>query len=313
MISFRSHVLLMVALAVALALPGLLLSSNYHLRIGALVHLTALVVVGLNLLMGFAGQVSLGQAGFFAIGAYAAAILPARYGLDPLLGAGCGVVLAALVAWLVGKPILRLRGHYLAVATLGFGMLVTLVLTNEVGLTGGPDGMSVKRAEIFGIRLRDPQTWYFISATLLFLGILAAFNLLNSPTGRALKALHDSPVAAQVLGVDVARYKLIVFVIAAIYAALAGAAFALFNGHVTPDAGGFLKSVEFVTMAAIGGLGSVLGGLIGAAILVILPQGLTLFQEYETLLLGLIIIAFMIFMREGIAPAIGRLVRRRLS
>jgi branched-chain amino acid transport system permease protein len=268
-------------------------------------------VIGLNLLMGYAGQVSLGHAGFFAIGAYGTAILPAQLGLHPLLAAAAGVAAAAALAFVIGKPILRLKGHYLAVATLGVGMLITLVLTAEVWLTGGPDGMAVARASVLGVKLRTPETWYWISGGLLLVGVVAALNLLDSPTGRALRALHDSEVAAEGLGVDIAGYKLLVFIAAAIYAAVAGAASALLNGHVTPDVGSFLHSVEFVTMAVIGGLGSILGSIVGAAVLVILPQALTVFHDYETLVLGAMIILFMLFLRQGIVPSLGALLRRR--
>jgi branched-chain amino acid transport system permease protein len=297
-------VLILAATVLIVVLPGLVLPSAYYYRVGALVFISALAVIGLNLLMGYAGQVSLGHAGFFAIGAYGTAILPAQFGWPPLLAAATGVVLAAALAFAIGRPILRLRGQHLAVATLGIGMLITMVLNAEVAITGGPDGMAVARATVFGFKLRAPETWYWISGGLLILGVVAALNLLNSPTGRALRALHDSEVAAEVLGIDVTRYKLVVFVAASVYAAVAGAALALFSGHVTPDVGSFLRSVEFVTMAVIGGLGSILGSIVGAAVLVILPQVLTVFQEYETLVLGVMIILFMIFLRGGIVPGL---------
>jgi branched-chain amino acid transport system permease protein len=298
--------LIVLATIAIVVLPGLMLPSAYYFRVGALVFISALAVIGLNLLMGYAGQVSLGHAGFFAVGAYGPTILPARLGLDPLLAAGAGVAAAAALAFVIGKPILKLKGHYLAVATLGIGMLITLVLTAEVWLTGGPDGMAVARASVLGVKLKTPETWYWISGALLILGVIAALNLLDSPTGRALRALHDSEVAAEGLGVDIAGYKLLAFVAAAVYAAVAGAASALFNGHVTPEIGSFLHSVEFVTMAVIGGLGSILGSIIGAAVLVIFPQALTVFHEYETLLLGAMIILFMLFLREGIVPSLAR-------
>ena len=297
-------VLILIAAILIVVLPGLVLPSPYYYRIGALVFISALAVVGLNLLMGYAGQVSLGHAGPFAIGAYGAAILPARFGWDPLVGALAGIVAAAVLAFVTGRPILRLKGHYLAVATLGLGMLITMILNAEVWITGGPDGMPVARAVVFGTRLRSPEVWYWITGVLLIGGIAAALNLLDSPTGRALRALHDSEIAAEVLGIDAARYKLIVFVVSSIYAAVAGASLALLNGHITPDVGSFLHSIEFVTMAVIGGLGSILGSIIGAALLVILPQLLTVFHEYETLVLGIMIVLFMIFLREGIVPGL---------
>ena len=128
------------------------------------------------------------------------------------------------------------------------------------------------------------------------LGALIAVNLIESPTGRAFRAIHDSEIAASVLGIDVARYKLIAFVLSAIYAAVAGAYLALFDGLVTPATAGFLRSIEFVTMAVLGGLGSILGSVVGAAMLVLLPQVLTVFHDYEHIVLGLIMIVFMIFL-----------------
>lgn len=304
--------LILVATILIVVLPGLVLPSAYYYRVGALVFISALAVVGLNLLMGYAGQVSLGHAGPFAIGAYGTAVLPAQFGWDPLIGAAMGIVAAGLIAYAAGRPILRLKGHYLAVATLGLGMLITMVLNAEVWITGGPDGMQVARAVVFGTRLRSPQAWYWIAGILLIVGVAGALNLLDSPTGRALRALHDSEVAAEVLGIDAAGYKVVVFVVSSIYAAVAGAALALLNGHVTPDVGSFLRSIEFVTMAVIGGLGSILGSIVGAAVLVILPQMLTVFHEYETLVLGVMIVLFMIFMREGIVPGLAsRLGARR--
>jgi branched-chain amino acid transport system permease protein len=300
--------LIMLALVI---IPGLVMPSTFYYRIGALVFISAIAVVGLNLLMGYAGQVSLGHAGFFAIGGYACAILPTRYGMDPLLAALVGIAFSGVLAFIVGRPILKLRGHYLAVATLGLGLLVGMVLTNEVWLTGGPDGMQVPRATAFGVRLRAADVWYWISGGLLTICVFLAANLIDSPTGRALRALRDSLVAAEVMGIRAARYKLIVFVLSAVYAALAGAILALFNGLVTPDNAGFLHSVELVTMVVIGGMGSLIGSVVGAAVLVILPQVLTVFHEYETLLLGVMIILFMLFLRQGIAPGIARLIQRR--
>jgi branched-chain amino acid transport system permease protein len=308
-LSERNAILLATALIVLA--PGLFMSSSFHLRIGALAFIAAIAALGLNLLMGYAGQVSLGHAGFYAIGGYACAILPARFGVDPIVSGLVGCVAASLLALIIGGPILRLKGHYLAVATLGFGFLVTLVLNNEGWLTGGPDGISIARAKFFGTPLRGPALWYWITGGFLFLTVLGAVNLIDSPTGRALRALRDSPVAAQTVGVDLARYKLIVFVVSALYAALASALQALFNNQMTPDAAGFLHSVEMVTMVVIGGMGSIIGSLIGAAFLVILPQALTVFHEYETLLLGVMIILFMLFLREGVAPGVARRLNLR--
>jgi branched-chain amino acid transport system permease protein len=289
--------------AIVIILP-LFFPSAYYYRIGALVFIFALAVVGLNLLMGFAGQVSLGHAGFVGIGAYTVAIGPVHFGAPSWLCLFAGAILSGAVAFTVGRPILRLKGHYLAVATLGFGLLVAIVLTNEAGWTGGPDGMNVPALKLFGWRVHGSDVWYWIAGATFVGGFLLALNLMDSPTGRALQAIHDSEIAARVLGIDVARNKLVVFIISAVYASVAGSYLALFNGLVTPDDAGFLRSIELVAMVVLGGMGSILGSLVGAAVLVVLPQVLTVFHEYEQTLLGLIVMVFMIFLRQGIVPSL---------
>jgi branched-chain amino acid transport system permease protein len=296
--------------AVVVVLP-VFFPSAYYYRVAALVFVFALAAVGLNLLMGFAGQVSLGHAGFMGIGAYAVAIGPTHLGLPSSASFVIGAGLSALVAFLVGRPILRLKGHYLAVATLGFGILLAIVFTNEARLTGGPDGMTVPRLVLFGFPVRGAQAWYWITAVTFLLGAVLALNLIDSPSGRALRAIHDSEVAARVLGVDVARMKLLVFVISAIYASVAGSYFALLNGHITPDVSGFLRSIELVAMVVLGGMGSVAGSLVGAALLVVLPQTLTLLHDYEQMALGLIVMLVMIFLRAGIVPTFARALSLR--
>lgn len=300
-------------LAATILMLPLVFPSAYYYRVAALVWVSALAAVGLNVLMGQAGQVSLGHAGFFGIGAYAAAIGPAHLAIPPWAALPLGAMLAGALAYLVGRPVLRLRGHYLAIATLGLGVLVAIVLTNESRWTGGPDGMRVARLELFGWRVAGAETWYWVAGGVLLLGTWLALNLNDTPTGRALRALHDSEIAARAAGIDVARMKLRAFVIAAVYASVAGSLLALMNGFITPDQAGFLHSVELVTMVVLGGLGSVAGSIVGAAVLVTLPQALTVFQEYENLLLGLVIMLSMIFLRQGVVPGLRALWPARRS
>ena len=298
-------------LAAIIGILPLFFPSTYYFRVGSLVWVSAFAAIGLNILMGQAGQVSLGHAGFFGMGGYAVAIGPTHLGMPVWAAVLAGAVISAGLAYLVGRPILRLKGHYLAIATLGLGVLVALVLTTESRWTGGPDGMSVARLTLFGWRASGSSAWYWISGGLLILGAWIALNLGETPTGRAFRALHDSEVAARVVGIDVSRFKLQAFVIASVYASIAGSMLALMNGFINPDQAGFLHSVELVTMVVLGGLGSVIGSIVGAAVLVTLPQLLTVFQEYEHLLLGLIIILSMIFMRDGIVPTVSKLLARR--
>lgn len=291
--------------------------SNYYYRVGSLIFINGLAVVGIVILIGYAGQVSLGHAGFAGIGGYACALAPIHLGLHPGLAAVLGAVLSGAIAWVVGGPILRLKGHYLAIATLGFGILISMVLANEAWLTRGPDGIEVPDLglndvlEAVGIDLSNSQFWYFFSGLVLVMGTWVALNLHDSPTGRALRALHGSEIAARTVGIDVARLKLQAFVISAVYASLAGSLLALQNKFITPDVAGFMHSIEMVTMAVLGGAGSALGAFFGAAILTTLPQVLTIFQEYEQILLGLVMMLVMIFMRDGLLPSVLKAIRGR--
>jgi branched-chain amino acid transport system permease protein len=301
---------IVVALVIIVALLPLTFPSSYYLRVASLVWVSAFAAIGLNVLMGKAGQVSLGHAAFFGIGAYSAAIGPAHLGLPSWASLAIGACISAALAYLVGRPILRLKGHYLAIGTLGFGVLVALVITTESRWTGGPDGMSVAKLTVFGWRAGTAYAWYWLSGAVLVLGAWIALNLDDTPTGRAFLALHDSEVAARVVGIDAARFKLRAFVIAAVYASIAGSLLAMMNGFVNPDLAGFQHSVELVTMVVLGGSGSIVGSVVGAAMLVVLPQMLTVFQEYENLMLGLIIIVSMVFMRDGIVPMAQKLIAR---
>lgn len=304
-------------LAIVVIVSPMFFPSNYYYRIGSLIFVNGLAVTGIVVLIGYAGQVSLGHAGFVGIGGYACALAPTHLGLHPGLSAILGAVLSGGIAWLIGRPILRLKGHYLAIATLGFGILIAMVLANEAWLTRGPDGIEVPDLRLnaaldaIGIDLSNSQFWYFFSGIVLILGAWVALNLHDSATGRALRALHGSEIAARTVGIDVARLKLQAFVISAVYASLAGSLLALQNKFITPDVAGFMHSIEMVTMAVLGGAGSALGAFLGAAILTTLPQVLTVFQEYEQILLGLVMMLVMIFMRDGLLPSVLKVIRGR--
>jgi branched-chain amino acid transport system permease protein len=311
----RPKLATLLILAAIVAAAPLFFPSNYYYRVGSLIFVNGLAVTGMVILIGYAGQISLGHAGFAGIGAYACALAPVHLGLHPGLAALLGAVVSGGLAWAVGRPILRLKGYYLAVASLGLGILVSMVLANEAWLTRGPDGIEVPdlglndALEAVGIDLSNAQFWYLFSGLFLILGAWIALNLHDSPTGRALRALHGSEIAARTVGIDVPRLKLRAFVISAVYASVSGSLLALQNKFVTPDVAGFMHSIEMVTMAVLGGVGSVLGAFLGAAILTTLPQALTVFQEYEQILLGLVMMLCMIFMRGGLLPSLLRGVR----
>lgn len=307
----------LLVLIALVALAPFLFPSNFYYRVGSLIFVNAIAVTGIVILTGYAGQISLGHAGFAGIGAYACALAPIHLGIHPALAVALGATISAALAWLVGRPILRLKGYYLGVATLGFGILISMILNNERQLTRGPDGIDVPelglRAALkgVGLDLTNGQFWYYFCGLCMILGAWLALNLHNSPSGRALRALHGSEVAARTVGVDVARMKLQAFVVSAVYASVSGSLLALQNKFITPDVAGFMHSIEMVTMAVLGGVGSVLGAIFGAAILTLLPQVLTVFAEYEQLVLGLAMMLVMIFLREGLLPSILRKLRRK--
>ena len=294
-------------LALVLALLPLGFPNNYFYEVAILVALNAIVCVGLNLLIGYAGQISLGHAAFYALGGYGSAIAAARWGWPVWASMPAAVLAVGALAWLVGRPTLRLKGHTLAMATLGLGVIVSIVLVNEDRFTGGPDGMAVPPLVIAGRTLQGEPVWYGIVAAALWLVVWLAGNLIDSPVGRALRALHGSEIAAQTLGIDSARWKLRVFVISALFAAAAGALTAHYAGFITPAKASFLHSVELVIMVVFGGMASVWGAVLGAAVLTLLPQVLTVLKDYEMMVFGAVLVTTMVFFPRGIVPTLARL------
>lgn len=300
----------LLALAIVIAALPLLLTNDYFYDVAILVALNAIVCVGLNLLIGYAGQISLGHAGFFALGAYGSAILASRFGWPTALSLPVAVAAVGVLAFVVGRPTLRLKGHYLAMATLGLGVIVSIVLTTEDRVTGGPDGMAVPPLVLAGFALNGERLWYWVVGAALLVAVWLAQNLIDSPAGRALRALHGSEVAAQTLGIDAARHKLRVFVISALFAAVAGALTAHYAGFVTPAKSTFMHSIELVIMVVFGGMASVYGAVVGAAVLTTLPQLLTVLKDYEMMVFGAVLMATMVFLPQGIVPTLARWVAR---
>ncbi len=299
----------LLVLAAIIAVLPLALPNNFYFDVAVRAGLNAIVCVGLNLLIGYAGQISLGHAGFLGLGAYASAVLTAHYGWNPYAAMGVGAIAVGVLAFAVGRPILRLRGHYLAMATLGLGIIISIAANTEDDYTGGPDGMTVPPLTVFGTELYGERIWYWIVGALVVVSVWLALNLVASPVGRALRSVHGSEVAAEVSGVDTARYKVLVFVISAVFASVAGSLGAHYGGFITPVDVGFIKSIELVTMVVLGGMASTYGAVVGAAILTALPQVLTWLQDYEHLAFGLILMLVMIFMPRGLIPSLGSAFR----
>ena len=299
----KRHSALMLLAVVLLLLP-LVLPNNFYYDIVIRMAINAIIVLGLNLLIGFAGQISLGHAGFIGIGAYASAILPTHFNWHPVLAMLGGAVIASAIAAVVARPIFRLKGHYLAMATLGLGIITAIVIKNEATYTGGPDGMPVVALGLMGFTISGEKQWYWVLAATLLFSFWAAKNLIDSPFGRALRALHGSEVASQVMGVDIVRYKVAIFVLSAFFASLMGSVTAHYIGFVTPNVADFFHSIELVTMVVIGGMASIYGSLVGAVLLTALPQALSTFEGWETVAFGSILMVCMIFMPRGLVPTL---------
>jgi len=275
--------------------------NDFYYEIAIVSLLNALICIGLNMLMGYAGQVSLGHGAFAGLGGYIAVILSSNYGISPLFSIFVAVIVMAIFAFIISKPILKLKGHYLAMATLGIGIIISIILNVEDELTGGSDGMSVDSFSVFGYEFTNSLQWYILCAILLVFTIWMFTNLINSPFGRVLRSIQGSEKAANSVGINVSHYKSIVFVLSVVIATLAGSLYAFFSGFISPSEASFSHSIELVVMVVLGGLGRIYGAIIGAVILTILPQFLTSFEDYQTLIYGAIIIFVMIFMPKGIA------------
>ncbi len=298
-------------LALVIALLPLALPNSYYYDVAIQVGINATVVIGLNLLVGYAGQISLGHAGFLGLGAYCSAILTGTYQWPPVVALVAGTALVALLALAIARPILRLKGHYLAMATLGLGIIISIVLNTEEQLTGGPDGMTVPPFSVLGFEIYGERIWYWLIGALLVVAVWLALNLIDSPVGRALRAVHGSEVAARVVGIDTTSYKVRVFVLSAVFAGVMGALGAHYAGFVTPSESSFLHSIQLVTMVVLGGLASTFGAVVGATILTVLPQLLTGFEDYEMMTFGLILMVTMIAMPRGLVPALSAALSRR--
>ena len=282
--------------------------------------LFALAATGLVLIMGFSGQVSLGHAAFYGIGAYTSAILTVEAGWSPLLAVVVGVVISGLVAAALGRAVFRLSGHFLAMATLAFGLFFFYLL-GFLDITGGNGGRGGIPKLAFGsFEVLTDERMFLLVWVLLGVGVLIARNVVQSATGRALRATGSSEVAAACSGVNIVRAKVGVFVVGALYASLAGSLYAHWVTYIAPDAFGLLTSIQFLVIATVGGLGTVWGAIVGAAFVVgiseLTREVVPLFVEgatgsYETVAYGAALILVLVAFHKGIADAVLDAVGRR--
>jgi len=306
-------------LAAVLLVTPLVVNNPYSLGILNLIGLYVIAVLGLNLFIGYAGQISLGHAAFFGLGAYGSAILTATYHLPSWPALLLTAAAMALVALILGVPTLRLSGHYLAMATLGFNYVVHSLFVQWDAVTGGPSGLSgVPPLTLFGLTFESDIKFHYLVWTFAILALTLCLNLVRSGVGRGLAALAQDEVAASALGVDVSRAKVGVFVLSAVFASVAGSLYAHYFGYVNPDGFSIFKSLDLVIMVVVGGLGSIWGTLFGVAFITALPHLLGFFETYSDVIHGVILVLILLFLPQGLVTGLldfvkFRLARRRLA
>ncbi len=308
----RKESLFFLLFALGIILIPLLVKNKYYFIVMNVVGLNTIVVVGLNLLIGFAGQISLGHAAFYGMGAYLSAILTTTYGFPPWPTIVLAMIITGMVAYFVGYPSLKLKGHYLVMATLGFSIIVNIFMVELDRITGGPSGFpGIPHLSIGKLVFNDDLKNFYLIWAFAFLCILVSVNLVNSRVGRALKAIHGSEVAANTLGIDTDKYKTKVFVLSAIFASLAGSLYAHYLTFISPRSFDFYYSIQVVTMVIVGGMGSVWGAFFGAGILTVLSEILHVAEKFNIIVYGAILTLVLVFLPEGIVVSFYNFYRRR--
>ncbi len=275
--------------------------SGYFVYVLNITGIFALVAIGLTMLTGFSGQISLGHAGFFAIGAYASALLAQRLGLPFWIAIPAAGVFVTAIGALIALPALRLKNLYLAIATLGFGIVTQKMIFEWRSLTGGGGGLQVAMPTVAGVPFGDGARMTGVIAMTLAAGLWAAWRLARGRTGRALTMLRDSETAAGCAGIHVARYKVVAFAVSAFYTAVAGGLYANLVRYINPESFNVNMSIMFLAMIVIGGMGSVGGALLGAAFYVIVPEALRGFKDAPGLIFGLSLMLVVILLPGGLA------------
>jgi branched-chain amino acid transport system permease protein len=284
---------------IAVLLPfGLMkigLLDLYTARIIALGGINAIMAMSVNMIVGITGQLSLGQAGFLAIGAYSCIYFTLDMGLPMPVSAVLAVLITTVVGFLIGFPVLKLSGDYLAIVTLGFGEIIRVVFINLKALTGGPNGRQFTTA----LALNNELALVTVTSVLVIIVALLQ-NFLRSSYGRAIMACREDEIAANSCGINIFRYKMMGFVTAAFIAGIGGALYAMVNGFVKPDVAQFLRSIDYLIYVVLGGMGSMTGSIISAYVLTYLQEFLRFLQDYRLLIYPLILIFIMLFRPQGL-------------
>ncbi len=299
-------------------------SSPFIVSILIFIGLYSLVTTGLTMLMGYAGQISLGHAAFYGIGAYATAVLSGTYGMPSIVGILVGILLTVLVATLIGIPTLKLKENYLALGTLGFGIIIFTFFKEFKGITGGLNGFfGIPALELFGFTFDTELKFYFLVWVLAILSVFFSKNVIESRVGRALRSIHGSEVASSSIGVNIQSYKLKVFILSAVYASIAGSLYAHYITFINPAVFTSMESINFLIMVVIGGSVNIWGGMIGATVYVLLNEILkdvvplifpNVGGEFQIIFFGLLIVVMLIYLPSGLSSSfdkIGEKIKQR--
>ncbi|MEW6172254.1 MAG: branched-chain amino acid ABC transporter permease [Bacillota bacterium] len=305
-----------VAAIIALFLVFPLLVNDYFTSVANLVAIAVIGALGLNILTGFTGQISIGHGAFMGVGAYTVGVLTTKLGLSFWAALPLAGFMAAMVGAVFGIPSLRLKGLYLAIATLAAQVIIEYTIIHWTGLTGGSAGIVIQPPKIGSISLAKDKEFYYFAFLLTLVAVVATVNLFRSRVGRAFMAVRDRDLAASVMGINLLQYKVMAFGLSAFYAGIAGALLAGYQRVITPENFTVDVSIQYLAMIIIGGLGSVMGSIYGAVFIILMPIGIraaagfvgTFFPDIQNLLLaaqtgffGLIVILFLIFEPEGLA------------
>lgn len=300
--------------SLGVAALGLGISNAYTQQLLIIIGIHTLLALGLNMLMGYAGQISLGHAAFFGLGAYGTGILTTHFQCSPMLSLPVVIVLAALLGYLIGRPVLRLSGYYLAMGTLGLGIIAHVIFREWVKYTGGASGLiGIPPITLGSVMVGMGRNGYYVVWGTVIVFFVLCGRLVDSRMGRALRALGDSQGAAAACGIHTAHLKAVIFSFSAVMAALAGYLYAHLLGFISPSSFDFLMSIRMVTMVVIGGMASIWGSLLGASVITLLPEWLHVFSDYEMMVYGLILMLVMIFLPQGLTRGVLDAVQRTRS
>lgn len=285
--------------------------NAHYVDMAVMIGIETMVTLGLCLLTGYTGQISLGQTAFYGLGAYTSAILSKTYGVSPWAAMAFGAVLTGGFAYGIGIPVLRLKGNYLAMATLAIGLIMSMVFEQWASVTGGHDGMqSIPQLSIGGLVFDSDRKFYYLVWAICIAALLVSWNIVGSRTGRALRAVRDSEAAAESVGINVLQLKAKVFALSAVYASIAGSLLTHYHSGIAPGAFSFTYSIQAVVMAVVGGLASVWGAIFGTAAVQWLSDALQRFGDYETIAFGLILVLVVMFLPRGLWVSLRRWVLR---